>query len=347
VDQVTAPHVLSADEAERIIRDLEKEGIYRPGTTRGAEVEPSRIDSSLSIAPTGAEGFFERYPGCTQDHLDVYRALYRRAKQDGTRCFPKLATLAEDLVRAGCRRIPERTLDRRLGDLKAWGWVRANRQRRVGPNGGELLAHNAYTLLVPLADLPMVAPRSERGKREGWTRPGRAMVAPRSEQGIHPSPEENESYGGATVPPATMGETAGRAVAPVRPSQNRRSHRGASPMVAPQEPPTVKKPSALNGKGVTTCTERSPRAHARTHEDGQELDDATPFDDLDPDSDLAAFVEVVEALKAAGLVASSVEVYENDDPRLRPRRTVGGYCATVEEWQAQWSASSPVRGGSA
>jgi hypothetical protein len=109
----------------------------------------------------------------------------------------------------------------------------------------------------------------------------------------------------------------------------------------------VNKPSALNGEGVTACTEGSPRVHARTHEDGQELDDATPFDDLDPDSDLAAFVEVVEALKAAGLVASSVEVYENDDPRLRPRRTVGGHCATVEEWQAQWSASSPVRGGSA
>jgi hypothetical protein len=51
-----------------------------------------------------------------------------------------------------------------------------------------------------------------------------------------------------------------------------------------------------------------------------EPEGATPFDDLDPDSDLAAFVDVVAMLKAAGLEAASVEVYENDDPRLRPRR---------------------------
>jgi hypothetical protein len=112
----------------------------------------------------------ERYPGCTQDHLDVYRGLYWHAKQDGTRTFPKLATLADDLARAGRRRIPPRTLDRRLRDLKAWGWVRADREMVDGPHGGQRRAHNKYALLVPLVDVPMVAPRSDQARREGWRR---------------------------------------------------------------------------------------------------------------------------------------------------------------------------------
>jgi hypothetical protein len=70
----------------------------------------------------------------------------------------------------------------------------------------------------------------------------------------------------------------------------------------------------------------------------------TPFDDLDPDSDLAAFVDVVGALKAAGLKAVGVEVYDNDDPRLaRPRRRIGDGGAA---WRSRWSVPSSVLGGS-
>jgi hypothetical protein len=217
-----------------------------------AEVEPT-YDDPEAPAPGGAggngrppsAGLFDCYPGCTQDHLDVYRGLYRHAKQDGTRTFPKLGTLADELERTGRRRVPERTLKRRLSDLKAWGWVRADRQMVAGEFGGQRRGHNAYTLMVPLADLPMVAPRSDQGKREGWTRPGRSMVAPRRDQAERETVSLTDSYGGPTVPPATMRETAGRTVGPVRTSQNRRSDRGAKAMVAPQEPPTVNQPPAL------------------------------------------------------------------------------------------------------
>jgi hypothetical protein len=180
----------------------------------------------------------------------MYRALYRRAKQDGTGNIPSLARLAQDLVLAGCRPIPGRTLKRRLSDLKAWGWVRTDRRMVDGKFGGQRRGTNRYTLLVPLAHLPMVAPRSEQGKREGWARPRPSMVAPRSEQEERERSAPTGSYGGPTVPPATMQEPAGRTVGPVRPPQNRRSHRGAKAMVAPHEPPTVNQPHALKeGKG--------------------------------------------------------------------------------------------------
>jgi hypothetical protein len=97
----------------------------------------------------------------------MYRALYRRAKQDGTGNIPSLARLAQDLVLAGCRPIPGRTLKRRLSDLKAWGWVRTDRRMVDGKFGGQRRGTNRYTLLVPLAHLPMVAPTVRAGKTGG------------------------------------------------------------------------------------------------------------------------------------------------------------------------------------
>jgi hypothetical protein len=77
---------------------------------------------------------------------------------------------------------------------------------------------------------------------------------------------------------------------------------------------------------------------------GPDSTGATPFDDLDPDSDLAAFESVLVALEAAGFETTGAETYDNDDPRLarRHRRQGDGGAA----WRARWAAPSSVLGGS-